>query len=138
VSLVIGYGNTLRSDDGIGSIVAEAIGGIACFQLNPELAELISCADFLVLIDACYGEKAGEIQLESLDTRDSQPMTHQSSPAKLLQMAKEIYGSVPPTLLITITGADFNYGDKLSPQLEAILPQIIEGVQTIIQSHDKA
>ncbi|HEY9173382.1 MAG TPA: hydrogenase maturation protease, partial [Verrucomicrobiae bacterium] len=50
--LVIGYGNTLRRDDGIGPKVAEAVAelnlpgvrSLACPQLTPELAEPIAHA----------------------------------------------------------------------------------------------
>ena len=54
--LVIGYGNTLRGDDGVGPRVAEAVGKLnlpgvrtlICQQLSPEHAELISQARAVV------------------------------------------------------------------------------------------
>lgn len=138
MTLIIGYGNALRTDDAIGSRVAEAIGGMSLEQLSPELAEPISWADFLFLIDACYGETIGEIKCETVESQSSRSMSHQSSPQALLQMAQELYGAAPRTLLITIVGANFDYGDSLSPQLQALLPELIEKIQTIVQSHDKA
>jgi Ni,Fe-hydrogenase maturation factor len=65
-------------------------------------------------------------------------MSHQSSPATLLTAAKELYGSAPSAMMISIAGANFDYGDKLSPQMQALLPGLIEQVQTIIRIHDKA
>ena len=58
--LVIGYGNTLRSDDGAGQRVAEKIGqwelpgvgALAVHQLTPELAENIAQADAVIFVDA--------------------------------------------------------------------------------------
>ena len=46
-TLVVGYGNPLRSDDGVGPFLANEIGGLAmedvtvktCHQLNVELVE---------------------------------------------------------------------------------------------------
>ena len=52
--LVIGYGNSLRGDDGIGPAVAQAFADedatecadvIVCHQLTPELAESIAAVD---------------------------------------------------------------------------------------------
>ena len=58
--LVIGYGNTLRGDDGVGPHVAEAIGAmrlpevhtIVCQQLSPEHAAPISLAETVIFVDA--------------------------------------------------------------------------------------
>ena len=138
MSLIIGYGNTLRTDDAIGQFIAEALGGIAIEQLSLDYAETISQVDFLVLLDAAYGETAGEIKIEAIHAQDGIAMTHQSSPNKLLQMTKELYGSAPETLLITITGANFDYGDKFSPELQVLLPRLVEQVKDIIRNHDKA
>src|SRR6266481_2633708 len=54
--LVLGYGNTLRSDDGVGPKVVEAIAALklpgvlilSCDLLTPEMADPISCADSVV------------------------------------------------------------------------------------------
>ena len=56
VALVIGYGNTLRGDDGVGPLAADTIRGwglegvaaISITQLTPELAEPISAARLAV------------------------------------------------------------------------------------------
>jgi hydrogenase maturation protease len=137
MSLVIGYGNSLRTDDGIGSILADALGGRTLEQLSPELAETISKADSLVFIDACYGEELGQIYTESIQAKGKHEMSHQCNPAALLQMAKDLYGATPPTLLITITGTNFDYSDKLSPELQVLLPKLIKRVKAIIRIHDK-
>jgi Ni,Fe-hydrogenase maturation factor len=58
--LVIGYGNTLRGDDGVGPRVAEAIEKLKlpgvrtfiCQQLSPEYADPVSRAHTVVFVDA--------------------------------------------------------------------------------------
>jgi Ni,Fe-hydrogenase maturation factor len=58
--LVIGYGNTLRGDDGVGPRVAEAIEKLnlpgvrtlVCQQLSPEYADPVSRAHTVVFVDA--------------------------------------------------------------------------------------
>jgi hydrogenase maturation protease len=137
MALIIGYGSPLRSDDALGGLLADALGGLSFGQLTPELAEPISRADFVVFIDACYGADAGTIHCEKVEPNSSTSMTHHSSPSALLSSAKTLYGFAPPALLISITGASFDYGDTLSPQLQALLPHIIQRVQAVIQNHDK-
>lgn len=58
--LIIGYGNTLRSDDGAGQRVAELVAewqlpnvrSLPLHQLTPELAENISQAKLVIFVDA--------------------------------------------------------------------------------------
>ncbi len=58
--LVIGYGNTLRGDDGVGPRVAEAVEKLnlpgvrtlVCQQLSPECADPVSRARTVVFVDA--------------------------------------------------------------------------------------
>ena len=59
--LIIGYGNPLRGDDGVGWEVAsrlaviipsEAAHILTVHQLTPELAESVSEADLVIFIDA--------------------------------------------------------------------------------------
>nr|MDQ2730551.1 hydrogenase maturation protease [Armatimonadota bacterium] len=60
-ALVIGYGNPLRRDDGLGPMAAQRLAALADplrvqvltpYQLSPELAEPISQARFVLFIDA--------------------------------------------------------------------------------------
>jgi hypothetical protein len=58
--LVIGYGNELRGDDGVGPKTAMAVSEwhfpgvktMVCHQLTPDLAEPIAAAERVVFIDA--------------------------------------------------------------------------------------
>ena len=67
-ALVVGYGNVLRSDDGVGWQVADILTDDArlagatilrCHQLTPELALDVSRASVVVLVDARHGPEAG-------------------------------------------------------------------------------
>ena len=68
--LVIGYGNTLRGDDGVGPKVAEAVEALqlpgvrtlVCQQLSPEHAEPISRARVVVFVDAAV-DAPREVQI---------------------------------------------------------------------------
>ena len=76
--LVIGYGNTLRGDDGVGPKVAETVGALRlpgvrtliCQQLSPEHAAPISVADTVIFVDAAV-DAPEEVQLRRLTPNDS-------------------------------------------------------------------
>ncbi|PJF31114.1 MAG: hydrogenase maturation protease [Phototrophicales bacterium] len=122
--LVIGYGNPLRRDDGVGwaviaAIQAQAPPDVTCLavhQLTPELSEAVAHADVVILIDASIEGEAGDVHITPiLPCRDGTPtMTHHLSPRSLLDMTQWLYDKSPFTLLMTITGADFGVGEGLS------------------------
>jgi hydrogenase maturation protease len=135
--LLIGYGNPLRCDDGLGQYIAETLGQgwdvMTCTQLTPELAEPISRAERAVFIDAGVGETPGEVISEKIEpTLISGVFTHNVTPASLLASARELYEASPPALLISITGASFEYGCNLSPTIHARLSEITRRVEEAI------
>jgi Ni,Fe-hydrogenase maturation factor len=73
--LVIGYGNTLRRDDGVGVRVAEAVAAdprfahvrvLAVHQLTPELALDIGSASLVIFVDADVRGLPGSIEVHDL------------------------------------------------------------------------
>lgn len=134
--ILIGYGNPLRTDDGIGPIVVNRLATrlqnmpvrtITAHQLTPELAEPISHASMAIFVDACEGEHPGKVTCQSVspDVIDG-AFTHHNTPASLLSAARELYGRSPAGLIISIVGGSFDYGSELSPQLNSALPHITE------------
>ena len=115
-TLVIGYGNSLRGDDGAGPFVARHLGAgaIACHQLTPELAETISQAPQVVFVDAHAGVHAGQIAVLSVEPRAS-AATHRFDPGTLLAWSQLLYGRAPAAILIGIGGKSFALGEGLSP-----------------------
>ena len=121
--MVIGYGNTLRSDDGVGPKVADAVAALglagvrslACPLLTPELAEPISQASMLLFVDAAVDAPL-EVQRRKLEpAATSQVMAHAASPATLLALARDVFGHAPEAWLVTIPVAELGIGDALSP-----------------------
>ena len=124
--LIIGYGNTLRRDDGVGPKVAEAVAALAlpgvstlaCPLLTPELAEPISQAGTVIFVDAAV-DAPREVQCRKLLPADtSQLVAHAASPATLLALARDVYSRVPNAWLITVPAEDLGIGDDLSPQTQ--------------------
>ena len=123
MKLIIGYGNPLRRDDGVGWAVIEALQQVglpdatclAVHQLTPELSETMSLADMVILIDASVEGEAGDIKITPVIAHaDTPAMTHHVSPQGLLAMTNWLYDMLPFTVLITITGTDFGVGEGLS------------------------
>lgn len=121
-TLLIGYGNPLRGDDGVGWVVADAlqdwtgVTAVSTHQLLPELADQIACAEKVVFVDATVEGVPGEIRITAVSPQtNGSASTHQMSPGILLSYAAELYGRCPPAYLITVTGQDFGYTETLSP-----------------------
>ena len=121
--LVIGYGNTLRRDDGVGPGVAEAVAALAlpgvrtlaCPLLTPELAEPVSQARMVLFVDAAV-DAPREVQLRTLvPAESSQIMAHAASPATLLALARDVFGHAPEAWLITIPVEELGIGEEFSP-----------------------
>jgi hydrogenase maturation protease len=132
--LIIGIGNTLRRDDAIGVVTAERLGEtmqgphveiLIRQQLTPELAQDISEADKVIMIDADQGKTPGEVNERRITPNEGQVFTHELDAATLLACSRELYGKCPETFLITVTGESFDFGDRLSPAAAEALPEVI-------------
>jgi hydrogenase maturation protease len=147
--LIIGYGNPLKSDDGLGWHAAQELSQelthaevkiIRAHQLTPELAEEASTAELVLFIDAWEGAPPGEIRCEAIhldDGLDDGPSgaslhSHDLRPATILQLARELYGFSPRAFLLTVTGEHFEDGDSLSEPVRSALPKLIAQVKTFI------
>ena len=132
--LVIGYGNTLRRDDGVGQKVAEAVAALnlpcvsvlACQQLVPELAEAISQAGGALFVDAAI-DADGTAELQEIEARSAEPiLAHATDPRALLALAGQVFGHCPCAWSLTISVGDLSFGDGLSPRAEAGLRTAVE------------
>jgi hydrogenase maturation protease len=146
-TLIIGYGNPLRGDDGLGWATAEmlaqwhmAVSILTCHQLTPELAESISRADRVIFIDATTVGEPGEIVCHTLTPAGAsgELFSHTCDPAGLLKMAKMLYGRSPHGYLFTVTGASFGYEEKLSATVTAVLPQLFDKIEKVMGERSKS
>ena len=143
--LIIGYGNTLRGDDGIGCVAAEELSKkvkdkriqvVSCQQLTPELAKDVSEADRVILIDAMRGKPSGHLVMRRISPGDVQPtFTHELRPESLLACSRELYGACPETFLVSITGHSFKLGEEISQQLIGLLPKLNRYVLKLANVH---
>lgn len=144
--LVIGYGNPLRGDDGLGWLVArrlaeEVAGGdvvvLALHQLTPELAEEISISELVIFIDADCEQEPGRLSCKVIKPRSSIPgaTTHHLDPPNLLALTQALYGALPKTaILITVSGESFGYKEGLSPIVKATVPVLEQVLEAFINT----
>lgn len=141
--LVIGYGNPLRCDDGVGPKVAEAIaelhlpnvGTLSCHQLSPEHAELVSQAHRVVFVDAAV-DAPGEVQLRKLEPNEtSQLMAHAADPRTLLALARDVFGHCPEAWWLTIPAVKLEFGEELSPVARQGYEVALEQIRTLAARH---
>ena len=144
--LVVGYGNSLRGDDGIGWHAARLLATdarldgaqvLTSHQLVPELAEDISRASLVVLVDTSVDGAPGSVAVRSIQPRQDSPLpwSHHLDPAALAGLAHALYDHVPPIVLISVAGAAFAHGDQLSPALQRVLPEVVDRVARVVEEH---
>ena len=146
--LLIGWGNPLRGDDGVGQAIAAAVERwgqpqlevVEAVQLTPELAPLLAAARRVLFVDAEAGAAAvtGGWRLEPVPPLEpgvttsawsSQPLSHHASPGVLLMLAETLYGRRPPAWQLLVAAHACGFGSGLSPATEALLPGALAAVR---------
>jgi hydrogenase maturation protease len=145
--LVIGVGNEFRGDDAVGRRVAQAlqkvpVSGVTIAETDGEvttLVDLFRTARQVVVIDACRGqERPGQIRRfdlhdESLPTSYFHCSSHAFGVAEAVELARAL-GCFPERLVVyAIEGKAFAPGCKLSPEVEAAIPEVIDNVLRDVQ-----
>jgi hydrogenase maturation protease len=140
--LVIGIGNTLRGDDGIGVAVAQQLAAqhlpdlqvIACHQLTPELTALISQAEQVIFVDASANLSAGDVKVIPLDLDSARALaTHHWAPTALLMAAKVLYSAQPRSALVAIGAQHFGYCEQLSEAVARALPRATQLILSLLR-----
>jgi hydrogenase maturation protease len=145
--LVIGYGNPLREDDGVGWRVterlaeqfgAQEISVITCHQLTPELADPVAHASLAIFIDASATAPPGRVDCEpvKLTQQTFHSLNHATAPAELLRSAQTIFGHSPRAYVLTIGGESFGFGDHLSASVARAVPEALRKIKDLIKAHE--
>lgn len=140
--LIIGVGNILMQDEGIGVRVIEAMQSGYRLPDNIELLDggtagysLIDCMedfDQIVIVDAVRGgESPGKLYRLSPDGIASEKRLkmsgHKIELPEVLALGEKL-GKLPKTTLIGIEPEDITWGMELSQTIKSALPAIIESV----------
>ncbi len=148
--LVIGYGNTLRQDDGAGHLLAETIAAgcrerqldvrlVKIHQLVPELAADIARPEVSAVLFAdaravASPQQDSGIVIEALQPDGAAPGSgHHVAPGTLLLIAQALYGQQPPAWLLTAPGAHFDHGEELSAIMQAALDDAPQAIAPLLK-----
>jgi hydrogenase maturation protease len=127
--LVIGFGNPLRGDDGVGpraaervelSAAPETIDVVRCHQLTPELAAAIQAASVVIFLDAAADQEAGTVTSRPVVPSVPASWSHDLSPGQLLALAGQLTEAIPPAFLVTGGIRSTDFADRLSPEGERL------------------
>ena len=157
-TLVIGYGNPYRGDDGVAfhllRDLAEHLGrrpleldedglddlgygvDLVCLrQLVPELAETLVDYDRVLFVDAHTGAFPESVRFVELEPRYAvAAFTHHMSPEMLLAIAQAFSCDLPEARLISVRGYDFDLGTALSPEARANADRAVEYIMDLLAS----
>ena len=137
VDLVIGVGNPLRGDDGVGWWLARQAQGAERAplvrlvpQLTPELALEVAAARRVLFVDAwCAAGPAGMPQLRRLwpgGAAHGVAGGHQLDPGGVLALATLFRDDPPSAWLLLLPAYAFPHGTALSAAARRHLPQALQ------------
>jgi hydrogenase maturation protease len=148
-TLVIGYGNPDRQDDGVAwhilAALAQRLGqpvpvsideefllasgtpDLAFdLQLTPEFAETIAGYQRVCFIDAHTGDIPDEIRVAEVKGEyQASPFTHHLTPASCLAMTHSLYHTNTAAILVSVRGYEFGFSHQLSERTQALVPQAV-------------
>jgi hydrogenase maturation protease len=139
-TLVLGYGNRGRTDDGVGWFVVERLQELALrdvelltsHQLEVDQAELISGFDAVVFVDAAMPQSPLPIARTIVKPHlESHAVAHYLTPGDLLGLALTFFGRAPQAVLFSIRGTDFKFGTTLSPTTEHAARDVVRQIKQL-------
>ena len=138
--VVLGLGNTLHSDDGVGpqaiqrlrndARVPEDATLIEGGTLGLELLTYIWDCSYLLVLDAVdVGQPPGTLvrmSSQELQTLPGKGSVHQLGVADLLVALRVLARQQPTVVLLGVQPATTDWGTELSPAVEAVMGSLIE------------
>jgi len=156
-TLVMGFGNLDRADDGVAFHVvndlrrrlgqpplspdetgSEQLCGdqdsVFLRQLQPEWMETCASYDQVIFIDAHVNENTAELACVPVQPEYvSSPFTHHMTPPTFLALTGALYGREPAGRLLSIRGHDFDFYRGLSPATAGQVPAAVEMILSMLQ-----
>jgi hydrogenase maturation protease len=136
---VVGIGNVLLRDEGIGCHVVHALEKIPLPDVKiidggtcPDILQLLEDADKLIIVDAVEGGGTpGQIYRFHLEdiTLEQKPFLslHDLGLVDSL-MLMQLWHKTGETVIIGVEPREINWGLELSPELQEKMPQIIDAI----------
>jgi hydrogenase maturation protease len=148
-TLLIGYGNPDREDDGVAWHILHALVikmGLSApasyeeefpqnaevdfafyLQLTPEMAEDISAYKYVCFLDAHTGAIPEPVRLIDVESDfQRSPFTHHLTPQSLISICETLYKSKPDAALLSVRGYQFLFSRQLSEETLALVPEAVD------------
>jgi hydrogenase maturation protease len=160
-TLIIGYGNFDRQDDGVAwHVLAEVARQLGCavpllpeeefppndgapdflfeLQLTPELAETIALYDRVCFVDAHTGAVPHDVNVSAIAAEfQASPLTHHLTAQSLLTFAQTLYNAQPEAILVSVRGYQFGFERTLSPLTVQLAQQAADVVAKWVLDTDE-
>jgi len=134
--LVLACGNTLRSDDRVGPMLAEwaaerfqensEVRVVARQQWTPDLAAEIAAAESVLFVDASVKSRAGCVRLAAVPSNrgSGEPSSHHLEAHELMGLTRSLYGTIKAhAMLLTVGASSTELGEELSKPVAAAMPR---------------
>ena len=143
-TLVLGLGNPILSDDGVGIRVAQEVGEklkdpqitvAETSEAGLSLLDSIVGNDKVIIIDAIQTEKGQAGQIYRMGAEDFSLTKHLSSPhqinlATALELGKMLNLAMPQEITVfAVEAKDItNFSEKCTPEVEQVIPEVVKMV----------
>jgi hydrogenase maturation protease len=142
-TLILGWGNSGRADDGLGPEVVRVLTELglpgveaqASYQLQIEDATEVARHQRVVFIDAARSG-AEPFSIDRLSPQEGgwTFSTHSISPATVLAMARDLFGAEPEAWLLGVRGYEFDeFREQLSDRARANLQQVVSYLESALR-----
>jgi hydrogenase maturation protease len=156
-TLILGYGNIDRADDGVAYHVINALrrrlghaplheydtgmedlgaeaDTIFVTQLTPEMMDVLADYHRIIFVDAHVTENVDDLHCAPLPLQEdaSLTFTHHISPAMLLALMKTLYHRDLIGHTVSIRGRDFDFHRTLSAEAEALIVPAVDNIMKIL------
>jgi hydrogenase maturation protease len=146
-TLILGWGNPGRLDDGLGPAFIEAVSKIAppgvafdCdYQLTMEDAAEVARYERVVFVDADRCGPAPFTMRPLAPSADGGSFsTHSVAPGAVLALCRDLFHAAPEAWLLGIRGYEFDgFGEGLSARARANLNRAVEFMQASFEEPDR-
>jgi hydrogenase maturation protease len=154
-TLIIGYGNTDRADDGVAYYVVNALrrslgqrplsdqetgledlcGGVDSVfvrQLVPELMETAADYPRVIFVDAHVFDDRPELLFTTVVPEYApSPFTHHLTPSSFLALTAALYGRSPEGTIVSLRGRDFDFTRGLSPDTQTLVAPAVDRIRSL-------
>lgn len=155
-TLIIGYGNIYRADDGVafyvintlrrhlgqrqlpeGDTGLEELGAdvdsLFLIQLVPELLDVVSGYNQVIFVDAHVDENIDALHIAQIaPVYNPSMLTHHMTPSTLMALLKTLYYREIASHIISIRGYNFDFHRNLSPHTKSLIEPAVKNILQLL------